>query len=91
MSPFIQQFIIIVYRVPGPVMVTKMNKIDIPVFMEFIVEPERKTNQQTNQLKTNQQTNGSQIVMTAMKETSRVVMEGFLEEVMFGNEWESRR
>lgn len=48
MSPFIQQFIVIIiittiYRVPDPVVVTKVNKIYSPVFMEFIVEPERKT------------------------------------------------
>lgn len=42
-SPFIIQisycyyYYIIIYRELDPIMVTKMNKIDIPALMEFVV------------------------------------------------------
>lgn len=89
MSPFIQQFIIIItiiYRVPDPVVVTKVNKIYIPVFMEFIVEPERKTKIKSTDKSIKWFSNCDDCY-----EGNRVVMEGFLEEVMFENEWESSR
>lgn len=63
-----------------------MNKIDIPVFMEFIVEPERKTKIKSIDKSIKWFSNCDDCY-----EGNRVVMEDFLEEVMFENEWESSR